>query len=150
MLGEDVEDQCDPVDDVHLEQLLEIPLLCRAQLVVKHDDVHVERLRLRCELPGLSAADEQRRVGTISAHERFADGIGSGGIGQQTQLDQAHLGLVGAVAPSHHADEEGALSHDLEVGDGGGQPPPLAASRTVIGHAAMKADGRRPLDGRAA
>ena len=44
VLGEDVEDQRDPVDDVDVEELLEVALLRRGELVVEDDEVDVERV----------------------------------------------------------------------------------------------------------
>ena len=45
VLGEDVEDQRDAIDDVDREQLLEVALLRGRELVVEDHDVDVERLR---------------------------------------------------------------------------------------------------------
>ena len=45
VLGEDVEDQRDAVDDVDREQLLEVALLRGRELVVEDHDVDVERVR---------------------------------------------------------------------------------------------------------
>ena len=44
MLGEDVEDQRLSVDDVAFEQLLQVSLLGRGELVVEDDEVDVQRL----------------------------------------------------------------------------------------------------------
>ncbi|GBE20813.1 hypothetical protein BMS3Bbin01_00153 [bacterium BMS3Bbin01] len=54
MLGEDVEDQAGSVDDVTAEDCLEVPLLCRCEVVVEDDDVDVETSRLLCQ-PGCLA-----------------------------------------------------------------------------------------------
>ena len=45
MLSEDVEDERDSIDDVDREELLEVALLRRCQLVVEDHDVEVECLR---------------------------------------------------------------------------------------------------------
>ena len=63
VLGEDVEDQRDAVDDVAVEQLLEVALLRGRQLVVEHHDVDVERLAELAQLLGLALADVGRGVG---------------------------------------------------------------------------------------
>ena len=60
VLGEDVEDQCNAVHDVALERMLEVALLCGAQVVVEHNDVDVLGVRDRDELLELAASDECR------------------------------------------------------------------------------------------
>src|SRR6516165_9018315 len=62
VLGEDVHDQRDSVDDVASESLLEVALLRGAELVVEDDDVDVERLGGRAELLGLARSDVGRGV----------------------------------------------------------------------------------------
>ncbi len=66
VLGEDVEDQGDAVDDVAFEQLLEVALLGGRQLVVEDDDVDVERLGELVELLGLPRPHVRRRVGPVA------------------------------------------------------------------------------------
>ena len=63
VLGEDVEDQRDAVDDVDREQLLEVALLRGRELVVEDDDVDVERVADLAQLLGLALADVRRGVG---------------------------------------------------------------------------------------
>ena len=73
VLGEDVEDQRDAVDDVDREQLLEVALLRGRELVVEDHDVDVERVAelaaaprpcpCRCRSPGRACA---RRCSTRS------------------------------------------------------------------------------------
>ncbi len=67
VLGEDVEDQRDPVDDVDGEELLEVPLLGGRELVVEHHDVDVERFGQLAQLLGLAPTDIRRRVRAVAA-----------------------------------------------------------------------------------
>ena len=46
VLGEDIEDQGDTIHDVALERLVEIALLGGREIVVEHDNVDVEHVRL--------------------------------------------------------------------------------------------------------
>src|SRR5262249_26145207 len=50
VLGEDVEDQRDPVDHVDAEELLEVALLRRREFVVEHHEIDVELDRELLEL----------------------------------------------------------------------------------------------------
>src|SRR5262249_28281830 len=63
VLGEDVEDQRGPVDDVDTEDLLEVALLCGRELVVEHDEVDVERVADLLQFLRLALADVRRRIG---------------------------------------------------------------------------------------
>src|SRR5262249_21366544 len=69
VLGEDVEDQRDAVDDVDAEELLEVALLCGRELVVEHDEVDVERDRELLELLGLARTDVGGGVGRVAPLE---------------------------------------------------------------------------------
>ncbi len=94
VLGEDVEDQRDAVDDVDREQILEVALLGGRQLVVEDHDVDVERLADRLQLLGLALADVGRRVGRAPALQLGVDGLGAGRVGEQRQLGRATLRLL--------------------------------------------------------
>jgi len=87
VLGEDVEDEGDAIDDVDREQLLEVALLRGRELVVEDHDVDVERLpaaRISSALPFpmYVAGSGVRRVAT--RHDR----LGARGIGEQRELDR--------------------------------------------------------------
>ena len=74
VLGEDVEDQRDAVDDVAFEQLLQVALLGRGELVVEDHDVDVERLGELAQLLGLALAD----VGAGSGVSRRCSSMATG------------------------------------------------------------------------
>ncbi len=86
MLAEDVEDQRDAIDDVALQQLLEVSLLCRRQLVVEDDQVDVERVGEDTKLVGLARTDIGRGIGRRAALQDHLDGIGARRVGEQSEL----------------------------------------------------------------
>ena len=134
MLGEYVEYQSHPIDNVTLEDLLQVALLRGRQLVVEDNHVDVERTGLGGELVCLSRADEQRSVGTSPFDQCGTDGIATGSVGEEGQLVQARLCLSCLLRVARQADEECVLPDDLEVGDGGCEPPAGAAAARVLGH----------------
>ena len=75
VLGEYVEYQSHPIDNVTLEDLLQVALLRGRQLVVEDNHVDVERTGLGGELVCLSRADEQRSVGTSPFDQCGTDGV---------------------------------------------------------------------------
>ena len=127
VLGEDVEDESLAVDDVAFEDLLEVPLLSRAQVVVDDDDVDVEGGGRMGELGGFSRADEGRRVDLEAADELAAHRIGAGGVGEEGELGERSLGGVNRHPGHLDPEKVGALADDAEVGDGGGEPSTLTA-----------------------
>src|SRR5581483_10506172 len=139
VLGEDVEDQRHPVDDVDLEQLLQVALLRRRQLLVEDHDVDVEHLDQLPQLLGLALADERGRVGRLPPLERQLDRVGAGGVGQQRQLRQRRLGLVEADVAA--ADQQGPLADDAEVDLGRREAPPLPPAVSVVAHSTPPASG---------
>ncbi len=126
VLGEDVEDQRDAVDDVALEQRLEVALLRGRQLVVEHHDVDVERVGELAQLRGLALADVGRGVGPVAALELALDRVGTRGVDEERELVERLLRLLGRAGPLPGADEERALADDLEVDLGRGEPAPTA------------------------
>src|SRR5262249_29776455 len=137
VLGEDVEDQGDAVDDVAPELLLEVALLRRRQLVVEHDDVDVGRVGEGAQLVGLPGPDGRGGVGCGAPLQHGLHGIGAGGVGEPAELGQARLRLVQrpAAGAGAGADEEGALLGDTEVDLGSGQAATLAAF--AVAHASV-------------
>jgi hypothetical protein len=141
VLGEDVEDERLPVDDVDLEPLLEVALLGGAQLVVEHHHVGIERPQRLGQLVGLPRADQVGRIQAVSAYELGGDRIGAGRVGEEGELLERTLCLQQVGTGHHHADEEGALTHDPQVGHRGGESPALTGSM-VVGHVATLSTGR--------
>ena len=86
VLGEDVEDQRDAVDDVAREQLLEVALLRGRELVVEDHEVDVERVRELAQLLGLARADVGRGIGTVAPLEHELDRFGARGVDEQREL----------------------------------------------------------------
>ena len=86
VLGEDVEDHRGAVDGRAAEQLLEVAVLRRRQVVVEHDGVGVEAPAQRGDLLGLAATDEGRGVGRVAPLHDAADDIGTGAVHQLRQL----------------------------------------------------------------
>src|SRR5262249_39260111 len=66
VLGEDVEDQGDPVHDVDVEQALEVALLRRGELVVEDHQVDVERVGELLQLARLPRADVGGGIGEVA------------------------------------------------------------------------------------
>ena len=92
VLGEDVHDQGDPVDDVPAEALLEVPLLGGRELVVEDDDVDVVGVGGAPQLLGLAGSDVGRGVGPVAALQHGLDGLGAHGVGQSGELVERGLG----------------------------------------------------------
>ena len=114
VLGEDVEDHRRPVDGGATEQLLQVPVLRRRQLVVEDDGVGVEAVAQGGDLLRLAATDEGRRVGRVAPLHDSPDDVGAGAVhqpGELVQLLADHLlGQAGEDDP-HQNDPlpEGAL-----------------------------------------
>ena len=83
VLGEDVEDHRGAVDGRAAEDLLEVALLGRAELVVEDDGVAVDRLRRVAQLLGLALADVGGRVGRLAALHDAVDHVGAGRVDQR-------------------------------------------------------------------
>ena len=126
VLGEDVEDERDAIDDVDREQLLEIALLGGRQLVVEDDDVDVERFRDGPQLLRLALADVGGGVGRAPALQLRVHRFRARGVGEQGELLERHLRLFhrrGAVRGAH---QQGALAHATEVDLGRSETAALA------------------------
>src|SRR3984893_388383 len=126
VLGEDVEDERDPVDDVAGEQLLEVALLRGAELVVEDHDVDVEGLGERAQLLGLALADVGGGVRCVAPLQHPLDRFGARGVGEQAELVERRLGFVGGPRPRAASDQQGSLAYDAEIDLGCGEAPPLA------------------------
>ena len=129
VLGEDVEDQRDAVDDVDLEQLLEVALLRGRELVVEHDEVDVERLGELLQLLRLARTDVGGGVGRVASLQHELDRIGARGVDEQRELVERRLRGFGVARADAGADEQRALPEDVEIGLGCGEPPATHAAR---------------------
>ena len=69
VLGEDVEDEAFPIDHVAAEELLEVALLSRCQLVVEHHHVDVESVGQGGDLLRLARADIGGGIDPRAAHQ---------------------------------------------------------------------------------
>src|SRR5207248_3151403 len=135
VLGEDVEDQRDAVDDIAAELLLEVALLRGRQLVVEHHHVDVERVGESAQLVGLAGADVRGGVRGRAPLKHRLDRSSAGGVGQQPELGEARFRLVQRVRARSGADEKRALLDDTEVDLGGGEAAALASF--AIAHATL-------------
>ena len=116
VLGEDVEDEPGAVDDLHLDHLLQVTQLARAELSIADDGVGASGDDEIAELPGLAGTDIGRRVGTIATLDHAIEHKCARGLGQGSELAQAALRLIrGALGP--YADEHDLLEADLAVLD---------------------------------
>ena len=75
VLGEYVQDQRNSIDDVTLERLMQIALLCWREFVVKHNNIDIFRVRYRHELREFPFPDERCCNGTFPAHQSNLHGI---------------------------------------------------------------------------
>ena len=86
MLGEDVEDQRDAIDDVAREQLLEVALLRGRELVVEHHEVDVERFRELAQLFRLARTDVGGGIGSVAPLEHELDRLCACGVDEEREL----------------------------------------------------------------
>jgi hypothetical protein len=83
VLGEDVEDHRGAVERGATEQLLQVELLRRRQLVVEHHGVGVDREAQLAQLLDLALADEPGVVGCVATLHQAAGFVGAGGVDEQ-------------------------------------------------------------------
>src|SRR5439155_10310761 len=92
---------------------------------------------------GLAPPGAGGRVRGVPALEGSLDRFGAGRRGQEGELVQRRLGILGTAVPA--ADQEGALVDDPEVGLGGREPPALAPGgrrhRTTLTSGTPRAPG---------
>lgn len=118
MLGEDVEDQGGPVDDLDLDDVFEGDELAWAELTVADDGVRAALQHDVTQLAGLAGADEGGRVGLVAALDHTVEDEGTGGLGEGGELRQGVLRVVhGAGGPD--ADEHHSFQSQLAVLDFG-------------------------------
>ena len=148
VLGEDVEDQRGPVDDLDLEPVLEVAQLAGRELAVADHGVGAGRLHDLADAVDLAATDVRRGVGRLPALVDRLEHLGAGGLGEQRELGHRVLGVLdGAVGPDadqHHPLEAQLavldLADVLELGGQAGDP----AQRVPLGEL-HRADGGRLL-----
>ena len=150
VLGEDVEDHRGAVDGGAPEQLLEVELLGRRELVVEDDRVAVDLEGDLAQLLGLALADVVRRVGRVAPLHDPGDLVGAGGVDELRQLVERRVDVVERLVAEGDADEDDLLAEGAldELGRGGmrlgSQSGPGVVDRTD------KRDRRRHADLRAA
>jgi hypothetical protein len=88
VLGEDIEDHRGAVDGGAAEQLLQVAVLGRRELVVEDDGIGIEGAAQRGDLLRLPAPHEGGRVGGVAPLHYAADHVGPGAVHQQGQLVQ--------------------------------------------------------------
>jgi hypothetical protein len=105
VLGEDVEDYSGPVDSRPAENLLEISLLSRRELVVEDHGIGVDELAEIMELAGLATADVGRRIKLGTVLDNPGSLVRARGVDEEVELVEtlAHLGL--GVGVRDDADE---------------------------------------------
>ena len=116
VLGEDVEDQRGPVDDLDLGALLQVAQLGRGQLTVADHRVGAGGEHHRAEVVDLAAADVGGRVGPAAPLDQPFEHLRTGGLGQRGQLGEGVL-RVGDRALGPDADEDHPLQPQLAVFD---------------------------------
>ena len=110
VLGEDVEDHRGAVDGGAPEQLLEVVLLRRGELVVEDDGVAVDLEGDLAQLLGLALADVVGGVGRVASLHDARDRIGAGGVDELRQLVERLLDVVGVLLAERDADEDDLLA----------------------------------------
>ena len=93
-LGEDVEDQRGPVDDVDLQAPFEIALLRRRERVVEDDQVGSVGRDPRRDLVDFAGTDEGRRVGALPPGRDGRVGIRAGRPDEQGQFVETRLRIA--------------------------------------------------------
>ena len=109
VLGEDVEDHRGAVDGRAAEQLLEVAVLRRRQLVVEYDRVRVEAPAQLGDLLGLAPPDEGGGVGRVAPLHDAADHVGTRAVHQPRQLVQLLVDHLLGQAGEDHPDENDPL-----------------------------------------
>jgi len=134
VLGKDVENQGSAVDNVDLEELGEVALLGRCQLVVEDHDVDVFGGYELCQLGRFAATYVISGVWRFTSYQLCIDRIRPRRIRQQGELVQGTVGVWLAHPREHHAYQKCSLAGYLEVSDRRSEPPALS-SLMVVSHA---------------
>jgi hypothetical protein len=110
VLGEDVEDHRGAIDGGPPEQLLEVELLGRRQLVVEDDRVAVDRQGQVAQLFHLALADVERRIGRVAPLHDPAHLVGAGGVDEERELVEGRVDIVERVVADGDADQDDLLA----------------------------------------
>src|SRR5690606_29675025 len=92
MLGEDVEDERGPVDDLDLQLLLELAQLARRQFTVADDGVRARGGHDVEQFAYLPRTHVRGRVGPVAALDNAFQHGGTGGLGKPGELLERGLG----------------------------------------------------------
>ena len=130
VLGEDVQDDRRAVERGAAQQLLEVQLLGRGELVVEHDGVAVDRLRQHPHLFRLAPADVGRGIGALAALDDAGDRVGPGRVDQGFELVEGCFDVIGARRRPADTDEHDALPEG-PVDEARGLTAELAERATV-------------------
>ena len=109
VLGEDVEDHCRTIQRGAVQDLLEVALLGRREVVVEDHGVGVERLGHRPDLVDLSPADIGRPVRGIAMLDDPGHRIRPGRLDQTCQLVHRGVGCFRVGAAQGDTSEDNAL-----------------------------------------
>ncbi|SIG95934.1 Uncharacterised protein [Mycobacteroides abscessus subsp. abscessus] len=115
MLGEDVEDERDAVDDLDLDDILESAPLAGREFGVDDHGVGADGFDDLLELGGLAAAEIRSRVRLVAALDDRVEDFGACGLGEGSEFADRVLGFVEGRVPQ--SGEDDALEPDLTVFD---------------------------------
>jgi hypothetical protein len=116
VLGEDVQDQGDPVDDLDLGLGLQVAQLAGRELAVADDGVGTGRGHDSAQVADLAPADVRGRVGPLPALDQPVEHLRAGRVGQRRQFGERVLRVLdGALGP--HPDEDHPFEAELPVLD---------------------------------
>ena len=116
VLGEDVKDEPRAVDDLHLDDILEMPQLAGTELTVADHRVRARGDHEVAQFASLAGADVRRGIGAVATLDDPFEHEGARSLRQGRKLAQAALRLLRrAVRP--HPDEHDLLQANLAVLD---------------------------------
>ena len=93
MLGKNIEDQLRSIDHSPLNNLFDIALLGRAEIVIEEQDIGVDRSGGSSNFLELASADQRCGIGTIAALQDFADHLRTGTLRQSAKFRQRFIGI---------------------------------------------------------
>ena len=106
--GENVEDELRAIDDLAIERRLQVPQLCRTQLVVEDDDVGAEFVARRGERRDLATAEERRGIGLRPVLQNSQHDRCTSCCRESSELVQRMFG-IDLTRRVEEADQSGAL-----------------------------------------
>jgi hypothetical protein len=120
-LGEDLEDQGGPVEDLAAERFLQIPGLRTGEFVVEDHGVDAEFLAARGELRGLAGSDAAGRMGCVELLGAIAEDDSADGGGELAEFVERIADVPGGAGLEFEADEEGSFRAAISGFDEGFQ-----------------------------